>query len=149
MPEIHEPDPKLYPEHTTVDALQETLRLLLSLSDYQLDLHTWGEEAVCGTIACAMGWAGGDPWFNKRGFHHDDDHFMPRYMHRAGWTAISGFFKSDGTITYFLFDEAEYPHHKGRPPRLAVIARIAFVLALLNEGNTESQAVDAALKAGL
>jgi hypothetical protein len=149
MPEIHEPDPRLYPEHTTVDALQETLRLLLSLSDHQVDLHTWGEKGDCGTVACAMGWAGGDPWFNKRGFHRYDDNFVPRYMYRSGWTAISDFFKSNGTIVHFLFDENEYSHHKNGPPRLAVIARTAFVLALLDEGNTESQAVDAALKARL
>ena len=32
------------------------------------DMSQWGEKTDCGTVACAAGHCGLDPWFNERGF---------------------------------------------------------------------------------
>jgi hypothetical protein len=32
------------------------------------DMSRWGEKTDCGTVACAAGHCGLDPWFRKRGF---------------------------------------------------------------------------------
>ena len=32
------------------------------------DMGMWGEKTDCGTVACAAGHCGMDPWFRERGF---------------------------------------------------------------------------------
>lgn len=32
------------------------------------DMATWGDKTECGTVACAAGHCGMNPWFRRRGF---------------------------------------------------------------------------------
>ena len=47
-------------------------RVLRELTPHQRqkhwDMQVWGVEEDCGTIACAAGHCGMDPWFQRRGF---------------------------------------------------------------------------------
>lgn len=47
-------------------------RVLDSMPEHERQHHwnmaTWGEKTTCGTIACAAGTCGLDPWFRERGF---------------------------------------------------------------------------------
>lgn len=57
-------------------AFQELIRVLESIPEGQLALESWvskmisnqGKENPCGTVACAIGWAAQDKWFNDQGF---------------------------------------------------------------------------------
>jgi hypothetical protein len=47
-------------------------RVLDSMPQHERQKHwsmgTWGEKTDCGTVACAAGHCGLDPWFRRRGF---------------------------------------------------------------------------------
>lgn len=47
-------------------------RVLESMPEHERREHwnmaTWGEKTDCGTVACAAGHCGLDPWFRRRGF---------------------------------------------------------------------------------
>lgn len=60
------------------------------------DMGTWGEVNDCGTIACAAGHCGLDPWFRDRGFtlnFRDGD---------AHISSVEGFFGLVGSQRIFL-----------------------------------------------
>lgn len=50
---------------------ENVLRVLRGLSRHErkkhFDMGTWGEKTECGTVACAAGHCGLDPWFRKNG----------------------------------------------------------------------------------
>lgn len=46
------------------------------------DMSTWGEKTECGTVACAGGHCGMDPWFMKKGlvlFGTDETNITPNF----------------------------------------------------------------------
>lgn len=51
---------------------EQTIRVLKELSPHEkknhFDMGTFAHKSDCGTIACAAGHSGLDPWFRKRGF---------------------------------------------------------------------------------
>jgi hypothetical protein len=51
---------------------ENVLRVLRALTPHQRrkhwDMSTWGVKTECGTVACAAGHCGLDPWFRKQGF---------------------------------------------------------------------------------
>src|SRR5688572_31269211 len=53
-------------------------RVLAAMPEHDREKHwnmaTWGEKTECGTVACAAGHCGLDPWFRRRGFKMD---FVP------------------------------------------------------------------------
>jgi hypothetical protein len=55
-----------------IERLENLLRVLRNLTPHQRrkhwDMNTWGYNTECGTVACAAGHAGLDPWFRRRGF---------------------------------------------------------------------------------
>ena len=51
--------------HRVLNAMPEHERLK------HWDMSTWGEATECGTVACAAGHCGLDPWFRERGFRLD------------------------------------------------------------------------------
>lgn len=55
-----------------VDRWKNVLRVLQGLSPHarrkHWDMSVFGEKTECGTVACAAGHCGMDPWFRRRGF---------------------------------------------------------------------------------
>jgi len=56
---------------------ENVLRVLRALTPHERkqhwDMGTWGHRTECGTVACAAGHCGIDPWFTKRGFQTFED----------------------------------------------------------------------------
>lgn len=54
-----------------IERWEQLIRVLRELpaheKRYHFDMGTWIMETECGTVACAAGWAGLDPWFRRRG----------------------------------------------------------------------------------
>jgi len=48
------------------------------------------EHHECGTVACAVGYACLDPWFNEQGLRAYED--LPSYRYSSGWDAVEDFF---------------------------------------------------------
>lgn len=55
-----------------IERWENVLRVLRALTPHErkkhFDMAWWGRKTDCGTIACAAGHCGMDPWFRKRGF---------------------------------------------------------------------------------
>ena len=55
-----------------IERWSNTERVLIAMPEHERQKHwsmgTWGEINDCGTIACAAGHCGLDPWFRERGF---------------------------------------------------------------------------------
>lgn len=51
---------------------QNVLRVLNALTPHErkkhFDMGSWGQKTECGTVACAAGHCGLDPWFRRQGF---------------------------------------------------------------------------------
>lgn len=63
----------------------------------------------CGTVACAIGYAAHDPWFNRRGLKIDAD-FLPVYRGIRGFYAVDVFFQIDSNHSWHLFNQSCYKH---------------------------------------
>jgi hypothetical protein len=61
------------------------------------DMATWGERNDCGTIACAAGHCGMDPWFRDKGFTLDFDEEGDMHI-----TNVESFFGFEGSSRIFL-----------------------------------------------
>lgn len=55
-----------------IERWENCLRVLKALTPHERrkhwDMSWWGEKTDCGTVACAAGHCGLDPWFRRRGF---------------------------------------------------------------------------------
>ncbi len=110
-------------EHTA-ERLMQVVRVLEKLpKDKKFDLRAW---AVCGTTACAAGWAGFDPWFRRRGFKTVRDGGGYSICVKRGpfseyaYTACSIFFQIGEAHTHKLFSPRRY----ARGSKYDVIRRI-------------------------
>lgn len=81
-------------------------------------------EGSCGTVCCAIGWVGFDPWFRARGFRtiieideefvwsFHDETFEPRYAHDGyidpAWVGVRVFFDLTEHQTDKLFLDGYY-----------------------------------------
>lgn len=73
-----------------IERWQNVLRVLRALTPHERknhwDMGHWGAVTECGTVACAGGHCGLDPWFERRGFAMIQEvwgfngwvHFTPR-----------------------------------------------------------------------
>lgn len=63
------------PREAQIERWQNVLRVLESLPEHERtkhwDMSTWGQKSECGTVACAAGHCGMDPWFRSQGFTMD------------------------------------------------------------------------------
>lgn len=66
--------------------------------------------ASCGTSACAVGWCGSIPEFQKAGFQllADDGYIRPVFEGRDDWRAVEAFFDLDGPTSEHLFMPSNY-----------------------------------------
>lgn len=98
------------------ERIEELLRVLYDVrrEGRLFNLSIWGStnmgdvvdrdldvpEDSCGTVACAIGWVGLDPWFRRRGFSSNQVPgsrlYEPIYRHSGdedhGWNAVCVFF---------------------------------------------------------
>ncbi len=81
---------------------ENVLRVLNNLSPHEREKHwlmsSWGFETDCGTVACAAGHCGLDPWFREQGFKLD---FVNGH-HSIGEGYVANFFGSRGTGWIFF-----------------------------------------------
>jgi hypothetical protein len=68
-----------------IERWENVLRVLESLSTHERrnhwDMRVWGQRTECGTVACAAGHCGLDPWFRRRGFKLD--------FYSDDWTSLN------------------------------------------------------------
>lgn len=87
-----------------VERWENVERVLKSLSPHERRNHwnmgNWGEKNECGTIACAAGHCGLDPYFRRRGFklNFKFDRFD------NDWITV---FDDDDVFEFFGFEGAE------------------------------------------
>lgn len=80
---------------------------------------------LCGTTACAIGFAGLDPRFNELGFRlSPSGHtFKPVYctadLHVTGWSAVDKFFDLNPRESSYLFSLMEYSNDDVSPRQVA------------------------------
>lgn len=87
-----------------IKRLQQVVRVLENLPrTARVDMWIWANE--CGTVACAAGWAGQDPWFRRRGFKLDKVRERVTYFGHYGFVAIEEFFDLTEEESGHLFAE--------------------------------------------
>lgn len=111
-----------------VERMQQVVRVLREVRDQGrlFDLGIWGTDVLensdkdfpegsCGTVMCAIGWVGLDPWFRRRGFCsiRDKTHlYAPLYRHQGymdgSWEAVIEFFGMSRDDSYTIFTEGHY-----------------------------------------
>lgn len=68
-------------------------------------------DPVCGTSACAIGYAASNKWFRGRGFRlmsTDGRGFYPFYKGYTGFSAVAIFFNIDHDSAWHLFHPESY-----------------------------------------
>lgn len=100
-------------------------RVLEAMPEHDREHHwnmgVWGEQTTCGTVACAAGHCGLDPWFRERGFKMDFTE------NGSDISDVMGFFGLEGSARIFLNSErrqvetviAEVREHTSNLKRLA------------------------------
>lgn len=88
-------------QHELIERWQNVDRVLDAMPEHERQKHwdmgVWGEKTDCGTVACAAGQCGLDPWFRERGFKLD--------FKKSGEPNISNvaeFFGLEGSTRIFL-----------------------------------------------
>ena len=102
------------------ERLLQVVRVLDELpKGKKLDLGTWYE---CGTVACACGWSGQDPWFRRRGFRSEKTRGKGRvyFKNQGDGEAVQEFFGLSLHHTAYLF----FPYRYERGSKRDVINRI-------------------------
>jgi hypothetical protein len=112
------------PNAKYIERLEQLIRVLRGLSPHERrkhwDMSSWGYKSDCGTVACAAGHAGMDPWFTRRGFRL----FPAEYDGMAGALSIDveDFFGDPNDEDWALFGADEifiYPKTVGDVIRAA------------------------------
>jgi hypothetical protein len=85
-----------------IERWQNAERVLESMPQHERQHHWnmgfWGEKTSCGTIACAAGHCGLDPWFRRRGFKLD----FAKRDNAPTISDVPAFFGFEGTQRIFL-----------------------------------------------
>lgn len=87
-----------------IERWEQVYRVLSEMTLHEkrnhFDMGNWGYDTPCGTIACAAGHCGMDPWFRRRGLQYN---YVRRFRNgRPGMFRPDDFFGSEGTIRIFL-----------------------------------------------
>ncbi len=88
---------------------EQVLRVLRSMTRHERERHFnmsfYGQKTSCGTVACAAGHCGLDPWFRRRGFKMDF-RLLKSYYGRYFWdddiSDVEGFFGTRGFEAIFF-----------------------------------------------
>lgn len=91
---------------------------------------------MCGTTACACGFAGLDPWFRKQGFKttfHGELKFVTSEVDEEHFEAVEEFFGIDEGTAMNLFYPDHYRHLEDGGSLANVRARVAAFLDILKQ----------------
>lgn len=105
--------------------------------DHHFNMRVWGLKTECGTVGCAAGKCGFDPWFRRRNFTLD---FVNTYHGETATFTNHGpiaFFGVEGYEDIFINDFDETPTGRERKPRMvhaAVKRAIRKYIAQLRKG---------------
>ena len=101
-----------------IERWENVLRVLSSLSPHERrrhwDMSLYGEKTECGTVACAAGHCGLDPWFRRRGFTMD-------FFKDLWGTRVSTLDDGQKTQDFFGFDGCEQIFWDGRRRSVKVV----------------------------
>lgn len=99
------------PKNARIERWENVARVLRALPEHERQEHwnmgIWGEKTPCGTVACAAGHCGLDPWFRERGFRLDfrKSNYMPdHWVESLSGSQVTQFFGRDGTDLIFMND---------------------------------------------
>ena len=92
---------------TQIERWENCIRVLQSLTPHQRrkhwDMADFGYKTECGTIACAAGHCGMDPWFRRRGLRLTPG--TPETIHVGYSVDVETFFGSAGSYKIFFDTE--------------------------------------------
>ena len=86
----------------------------------------------CGTVACAVGHACLDPWFNEQGLTANAGG-QPMYGKDNSWDAVAAFFEIERELAILLFDYANYDEEAE-----TTAAEVAYRIRAFTEEETQS-----------
>lgn len=92
-----------------IERWENVLRVLQALTPHECENHwnmsVWARETDCGTVACAAGHCGLDPWFRRRGLRTNASQGYVWYTKADEFEdALSLFFGDLGTADIFYND---------------------------------------------
>jgi hypothetical protein len=100
-----------------IERWANVLRVLRGLSRHErkkhFNMNWWGDKTACGTVACAAGHCGLDPWFRRRGFKLNFRRdpitraWLPILSDQEGFD-VEGFFGGKGCRNVFHKSDATY-----------------------------------------
>jgi hypothetical protein len=90
------------------ERLRELARVVAAVADERFDLRDWSRGARCNSVACAIGWAMRDDWFQRQGFVWRSR--GPYYQGHEHWKAVRVFFGLSREEAFDLFHIARYEH---------------------------------------
>jgi hypothetical protein len=113
---------------------ENALRVLEELTPHERkkhwDMGWFGEKTDCGTVACAAGHCGLDPWFRRRGFKMDFK-WNTRYPGAGNWDLQ---FEANDVNSFFGDVGSQSVFWKGdRRPVTRVIQEIRMFLKTLKK----------------
>ena len=89
---------------------ENVLRVLRGLSRHERKKHwnmaDWGEKTDCGTVACAAGHCGLDPWFRRQGLKFNFTKYAFTNEYFGNWDVCTD--TNDFTVDHFFGDVGTY-----------------------------------------
>jgi hypothetical protein len=84
------------------------LEMLVEQAAANTDAPWYEINQTCGTIACAVGHAGLNPWFRSQGFKTNIREANIEYKMDVSWDAIENFFEVSKNEALYLFASQSY-----------------------------------------
>lgn len=112
-----------------IDRLKHLITVLAAVHSENFEIGYWKDTRDCGTVACALGWAGSDPRFKAEGLQLEHPSYAPYFQGFTGYAAGAQFFGITRGQSEYLFNPDEYaPGLNEQVTPADVIARIEELL---------------------
>jgi hypothetical protein len=125
-----------------IERWENALRVLSSLTPHERRKHwnmsVFGEKTECGTVACAAGHCGLDPWFRRRGLQLNFEQLYPttERFYAVGQDHATSF--EDYIDDFFGPEGSNEIFYNGLPrPVSAVIKEVKKYIKVLEEQEDE------------
>lgn len=112
------PEKLTFSKDVNLAALARLVSLLENTPDEKFNIGSW----TCGTVHCAAGLAGCDPWFNSQGFYLDQDGDVTFKKENSNygypmhhWQAVTAMFNIGYQEAEWLFSGHEYLNEYPEP----------------------------------
>jgi hypothetical protein len=93
----------------TKEKFRQLIKVLQKVDASKFDLSHFAAKRECGTVCCAVGWAGMNKWFRERGFKTYPVYGFVKHKGEQGFDAVVQFFEIDRDETEYLFHPYSYP----------------------------------------